>query len=77
MRDVLGESWDILQTGVDWMSRGSHEGHPGTVLGHPANWGDLISTLFDEGRPRTVLGLDVTTTWHTCGYHLHTVRIVY
>ena len=35
MRDVLGQSWDILQTGVDWMSGRSHEGRPGTVLGHP------------------------------------------
>jgi len=41
MRDVLGQSWDILQTGVDWMSGGSHVGRPGTVLGHPANWGWL------------------------------------
>ena len=41
MRDVLGQSWDILQPGVDWMSGGSHEGRPGTVLGHPATWGWL------------------------------------
>jgi len=26
MRDVLGQSWDILQPGVDWVSGGSHEG---------------------------------------------------
>ena len=30
MRDVLGQSWDIPLTGVDWMSGGSHEGRPGT-----------------------------------------------
>ena len=48
MRDVLGQSWDILQPGVDWVSGGSHEGRPGTVLGHPASWGDLISTLSQE-----------------------------
>jgi len=29
MWDVLGQSWDILQTGVDRMSGGSHEGRPG------------------------------------------------
>ena len=48
MWDVLGQSWDILQAGVDLMSGGSHEGRPRTVLGHPASWGDLISTLSQE-----------------------------
>ena len=38
MRDVPGQSWNILQPGVHWMSGGSHEGRPGTVLGHPATW---------------------------------------
>ena len=36
MRDVPGQSWDILQPGVHWMSGGSHVGRSGTVLGHPA-----------------------------------------
>ena len=46
MRDVPGQSWDILQTRVDWMSGGSHVGRPGTVLGHPCKLG-LTSWLED------------------------------
>ena len=39
MKDVPGQSWDIPTNWGDLLSGGSHEGCPGTVLGHPCKLG--------------------------------------
>jgi len=62
MRDVLGQSWDIPTNWGDLLSRGSHEGCPKTVLGHPCKLG---LTRCPEDPLRDVLGQswDILANW--------------